>query len=448
MVALHTTIAIAAIILLIIRFKVDPIIALVLGSFYLGLATGVGFDGTVEAVTSGFGEIMADIGLLIGFGVLMGSLLNRMGAFRAMVAALVRVVPAKKLPYALGVALSTIAPSIYVDVQVVLAAPVARSSAKHVGRNGLAWLAGALGTGIFCGYVFVVPGLAAVSVVSLLEVEMGTYLIYGLIIGPLATVATVWLFHRLLNWGWWNSETDEEESETLQQQEATQDQADDRRCPPLAVALLPIVVPLVMIAFGAFAGLAGVENAFVAFIGDATVALFVGLLGAFVMSLVVSGSDRTNEAIGDGLRTSGEILLVTGVGGSLGAVIEATGLAEILGQLFSVGQGVAVIVSILLAWFVAALMHLAIGSVSVAAITAAGIIAPILGTLEVSPVIMALAIASGSLFALQVNSNFFWLFKALLGLSTKGALKTMTLVTSIASVVSLVMVLAASVIPI
>lgn len=131
-----------------------------------------------------------------------------------------------------------------------------------------------------------------------------------------------------------------------------------------------------------------------------------------------------------------------------GAVIEATGLAEILGQLFSVGQGVAVIVSILLAWFVAALMHLAIGSVSVAAITAAGIIAPILGTLEVSPVIMALAIASGSLFALQVNSNFFWLFKALLGLSTKGALKTMTLVTSIASVVSLVMVLAASVIPI
>ena len=102
MVALHTTIAIAAIILLIIRFKVDPIIALVLGSFYLGLATGVGFDGTVEAVTSGFGEIMADIGLLIGLGVLMGSLLNRMGAFRAMVAALVRVVPAKKLPYALA----------------------------------------------------------------------------------------------------------------------------------------------------------------------------------------------------------------------------------------------------------------------------------------------------------------------------------------------------------
>ncbi|MGC5616528.1 GntP family permease [Georgenia sp. Z1491] len=449
MIAVHTAIAIVAIILLIIRFTVDPVIALVLGSFYLGLATGVGFGGTVGAITGGFGEIMADIGLLIGFGVLMGSLLNRMGAFRSMVEALVRIVPARRLPYALGVALSTIAPSIYVDVQVVLAAPVARSSAGLVGRHGLARLAGALGTGIFCGYVFVVPGLAAVSVVSLLGVEMGTYLIYGIIIGPATAIGTIWLFHRMLGAGWWRPATDEEESEALQQQEAAaEEQADGERRPPLWLALSPIVVPLLMIAFGAFAGLAGVENAVVSFIGDATVALFVGLLGAFVMSRVVVGTERTNDAVGDGLRTSGEILLVTGVGGSLGAVIEATGLAEILGGLFSVGQGVTVIVSILLAWVVAALMHLAIGSVSVAAIAAAGIVAPVLGTLEVPAVIIGLAIASGSLFALQVNSNFFWLFKALLGLSTKGTLKTMTTVTSIASVVSLVAVLGASLVPI
>ncbi|MGC5629174.1 GntP family permease [Georgenia sp. Z1344] len=449
MIALHTAIAIVAIIALIIRFKVDPIIALVLGSFYLGLATGVGFEGTVGAITGGFGEIMADIGLLIGFGVLMGSLLNRMGAFRALVDALVRLVPPGGLPYALGVALSTVAPSIYVDVQVVLAAPVARSSAPHVGRHGLAWLAGALGTGIFCGYVFVIPGLAALSVVSLLGVEMGTYLIYGIIIGPVTAVATIWIFRRMLGRGWWNAATDEEESDALQQQEAAARTTDDGdRRPPLWLALMPIVVPLLMIAFGAFAGLAGWENSFVAFLGDATVALFVGLLGAFVMSRVLVGAEKTDSALGDGLRTSGEILLVTGVGGSLGAVIDASGLADVLGGLFSVGQGVTVVVSILLAWAVAALMHLAIGSVSVAAIAAAGVIAPILGSLDVAPVIIALAIASGALFALQVNSNFFWLFKSLLGLSTKGTLKTMTTVTSIAAVVSLVLVLGASLLPV
>ena len=201
MIALHTAIAIVAIIFLIIKVKVDPIIALVLGALYLGLASGMGFVATIEAVTSGFGDIMAKIGLLIGFGVLMGALLHRMGAFKVMVEALVRVVPANKLPYALALALTTIAPSIYVDVQVVLAAPVARSSSKFIERHGLAWLAGALGTGIFCGYVFVVPGLSAISTAGLLSVPLGTYMIFGIVIGIIAATLTVWIFRRMLNFG-------------------------------------------------------------------------------------------------------------------------------------------------------------------------------------------------------------------------------------------------------
>ena len=125
-------------------------------------------------------------------------------------------------------------------------------------------------------------------------------------------------------------------------------------------------------------------------------------------------------------------------------MIGETNLDESLGGLFSADAGAPVIVAILLAWFIAAVLHLAIGSVSVAAITAAGIIAPILASLSVAPVVIGLAIASGAMFALQVNSNFFWMFKALLGLSTKGTLKTLTVATSVASIVSLPMVLAVS----
>ena len=99
----------------------------------------------------------------------------------------------------------------------------------------------------------------------------------------------------------------------------------------------------------------------------------------------------------EGFHTTGEILLITGVGGSLGAVIGETGLDEVLGGLFSADVGAPVLVTILLAWFIAAVLHLAIGSVSVAAITAAGILAPILG-LNVAPVVVGLAIAS-ALFA-------------------------------------------------
>lgn len=465
----HTAIAIALVVGLIIWAKVDPVISLVVASLYLGLAAGVGFTGTVTAITEGFGSIMVEVGLLIGFGVLIGALLHSLGTFRKLVRVLLHAVGARRLPYALSGALATVFPSIYVDVQVVLAAPIARSSAHAVGPRGLAHLAGGIGTGIFAGYVFVIPGLAAVSIAGLLDVPLGTWLGYGLVLGPLTALVTTFLFGLMLRTGWWNPATDEAEDESIEVlEEATSPTAPPARRPtgpdsstrralepgtagtgpderharddvdvPLPVSLLPILVPLVMIAFGAFADVLGFSNGVIAFLGDANIALFVGLVGAYVLARAASGTDRTEEAMKSGFHTTGEILLITGVGGSLGAVIEATGLDATLAGLFSASEGAAVVTSILLAWVIAAVLHLAIGSVSVAAITAAGIIAPVLPSIDVAPIAVGLAIASGSMFALTVNSNFFWMFKSLLGLTTQGALKSMTTVTSIASFVSL-----------
>ena len=333
-------------------------------------------------------------------------------------------------------------------------------------------LASALGCGIFAGYVFVIPGLAAISIAGLLDIRLGDWLVYGVVIGLLTALVSTLLMRLLFHaGGFWDPETDEEVDEAMAEQEAADlayltgeaesseealargeasaaaDEADHgvRRL-PLLVLMLPILVPLLLIAFGAFAELGGWSTSFIAFLGDANVALFIGLLGAYSLSRASAGSGRTNEAMEDGFHTTGEILLITGVGGSLGAVIEATGLDQVLGDLFQADEGAPVVLSILLAWFIAAVLHLAIGSVSVAAITAAGIIAPILDSLTISPIAIGLAIASGAMFALQVNSNFFWMFKSLLGLSTKGTLKTLTLVTSVASVVSLPLVMAAAVI--
>ncbi len=447
----HTAIAIVLVVGLIIWAKVDPVISLVIACLYLGLAAGVGFEGTVTAITGGFGEIMTKVGLLIGFGVLIGALLHSLGTFRKLVRALLSVVGAKRLPYALTGAMSTVFPSIYVDVQVVLAAPIARSSARHVGPRGLAHLASAIGTGIFAGYVFVVPGLAAVTIAGILEIPLGTYMIAGIVLGPATALLTTFLFGRLLRLGWWKPETDEAQDEPLDGDGVEQNTAGTGPGEgasrsdvdvPLPVALLPILVPLLMIAGGAFADLADVTNGFVAFLGNPNVALFVGLLGAYLLARAATGVERTDKALKTGFHTTGEILLITGIGGSLGAVIEATGLDQTLASLFSASEGAAVVTSILLAWFIAAVLHLAIGSVSVAAIAAAGIISPVLGSIDVAPLAIGLAVASGSMFALTVNSNFFWMFKSLLGLTTKGALKTMTLVTSMASLVSLPMVLA------
>lgn len=447
MIILHTAIAILLVILLIIRLRVDPVISLVLGSLYLGLASGVGFAGTLEAITTGFGEIMAKVGLLIGFGVLIGSLLHATGAFRRIVTVLVAGVGPRRLPYAMAAVMSTIFPSIYVDVQVVLASPVARAAAPHVGRNGLPLLAGAIGTGIFSGYVFVVPGLAVLLIAGQVDVSLGAWLFWGLVIGLATALLTTFLFRLLLRTGYWKPALDEDPDEAMAEVEAHDRAVEEMRdvsIPSLPVSVAPIVVPLLMIAFGAFADLAGISNGFIDFIGNATLALFVGLLGAYLLARRAIGLERTNEAISEGFHTSGEILLITGVGGALGAVITASGMDEALARLFSADASGSVLLSMMLAWFIAAVLHLAIGSVSVAALTAAGIIGPIIPQLSVSPVVIGLAIASGSLFAVHVNSNFFWMFKGLLGLSTSGALKTLTMVTCLASLVSLPLVFLAS----
>jgi len=444
MVVMHTVLAIALVIGLIIWLRVDPVISLVLGSLYLGLASGVGFAGTLTAITGGFGEIMGKVGLLIGFGVVIGSLLHATGVFSRMVQALVAAVGPKRLPYAMAGAMSTIFPSIYVDVQVVLGAPVARSAAPLLGRNGLPLLAGAIGTGIFSGYVFVVPGLAVILVAGQMNVSLGAWLVGGLCIGLITALLTTFLFSLLLRTNYWKPETDEEVNEAMLETEAQDTQAPVANSPGLLLAVAPIAVPLLMIAFGAFAKLAGYTSELISFIGNANLALFVGLLGAYLLARRFVGVERTAEAVTDGFKTSGEILLITGVGGSLGAIITASGMGAELGKLFSHDAGGPVLLSIVLAWFIAAVLHVAIGSVSVAALTAASIIGPVMAQIAISPVIIGFAIASGALFAVQVNSNFFWMFKGLMGLSTKGALKTLTMVTSIASVASLLLVIVAS----
>ena len=116
----------------------------------------------------------------------------------------------------------------------------------------------------------------------------------------------------------------------------------------------------------------------ITFLGNPAFALFVGLVGAYVVAQATIGRERTSDAMSKGFDTTGQILLITGIGGSLGEVIAATNLRDVLSDLFSADAGASLIVSILLAWLIAAVLHLAIGSISVAAITAAGIIGPAL----------------------------------------------------------------------
>src|SRR5215207_1067114 len=307
LIVLHTAIAIIAIVLLIVVAKVDPLISLVIGTLYLGVAAGLGFGGTIGSLARGFGDIMVEVGFL------MGSLLSAMGALQKLVELLLSILGPQRLPYAFSAALSSIFPAIYVDVQLVLASPLARSAAPRMGRNGLAMMGGTLTAGILVGYVFVVPGLATVAIAGLLDVPLGTMLIYGTLIGPPTAVLTTFIYGRFLKYGLWNNAKDEahfedmvlgspdavaeevrEEGRDIATPEGDPSVAEDARkgtpaaterqtehhSPPLYVSLLPIVVALLLIAFGAVADAAGVKSPVIAFLGEPVFVLFLGLLGA------------------------------------------------------------------------------------------------------------------------------------------------------------------------
>lgn len=258
MIILHATIAIALVLLLIIWRKWDPVIALVIGSLYLGIAGGVGVLDTVKQIAGGFGDIMTKVGLLIGFGVLLGALMHSLGALQRLVEVLLRALGPKRLPYAMSGAMTTLFSSIYVDVQLVLASPLARGAAPRIGNKGLPLMASALGAGIFSGYVFVVPGLGALTIAGQLDLSLGRMLLLGLLIGPITAIAVPLLFKVMfLRGNFWKPEKDEHLNEALKAQEELDDDLEGEQAaklPPLWLALMPILVPLALIASGAILG--------------------------------------------------------------------------------------------------------------------------------------------------------------------------------------------------
>ena len=179
----NTAAAIIGVVVLIVRFKFNPVISLIVGSAYLGLAVGLGPEKTIDAITGGFGEIMAKVGLLIAFGVLMGAMLQQTGAIQRLVETPLRIFGPKRMPYALSLTIATLLQSIFLDVLLVISAPLGRALAKKVGKNGTARMATAMAIGLECGIVLTVPGVGALALAGLLGVPLGKMLLFGRALG-------------------------------------------------------------------------------------------------------------------------------------------------------------------------------------------------------------------------------------------------------------------------
>lgn len=486
---LNTAIAIIGIVVAITWLKFPPVFALLFGTLYLGLTTALGPEGTPEAVSAGFADVMGDIGILVTFGVILGALLTVTNTMQRLVEAMLKVFGERSIPYVIAATLSSMFTSIYSDVLLVLSAPLARRLGPKLGPNGRALMGGSLTAGIEVGLVFVAPGVAAVALAGILDVPLGQMFLLGLAIGLPTALLTTLAFALLLRVMKWVPELDEvDESQPTsddaldgpdndggrrhdgdhlespggstdghpagagvavrerQTAIATSEAADGSpivqkaRELPLFLSVTPVLLTLFLIAGGALGDAMSINSPTLVFLTDPVVAIFLGATLAYALASRVRSKGEIGGAIGTALTQCGPILVLSGISGSLGFVIEGSGMAEILGNAFSSGF----LPPLLLVWIVGAVLHIALGSISVASITAAGILAPIAGGLDAPLVLVALAAGSGALFLPHVSSNFFWMFQSLLGFSTRGTIKTHTIPMTLASVISLPIILAVS----
>jgi len=425
-----------AIAVLIVRFKLNPALALLLGTIALGLTTGITPTDVVEGINSGFGSLMADVGLLISLGVIMGFLMSSYGAVQRIVEGILKVFGAKGSPFAFSLTLSSITPAIYFDVLLVLVAPIARRVAQRTGRP-VAALAGPVAMGLAAGNALVVPGSALLAYLGAMKLAAGDMMVVGFAVAlpavALTTAAYLFLIERL---GWWDATRDEEELEV--ETEATS-AVEDKELPSMLLALAPVLVVLVLIVAGIVVPLTGLEAAALDFLGSPVIALLAGALTAVVIAISRQGLAGQEESTNKAFETVGTILVVTAVAGSLGQIISGTGIQDVLASLFEANEAI----PLLLVWFVAAIMRTAIGGQTVSGVTAISIIAPLVEPLGISPVLVVLAAAGGGCLGGQFSDNAFWMLRSLFGLSTRGALKTYTLAQSMLSIVVLIFVLVA-----
>lgn len=464
----NTALVVLAVVVMIVRFKFNPAVSLVVGSTYLGLVVGLGVDGTIDTITKGFGDIMAEVGLLIAFGVLMGAMLQETGAIQRLVEALLKTFGKQRVTYALALTIATLLQSIFLDVLLVISAPLARNLAPKIGKNGTARMAAAMAIGLECGIVLTVPGVGAIALAGLLGVPLGKMLLFGVALVIPTVAISVAIMSFLFNHGFWNPERDEQpfigedptpDADTeyaapapalsaeddepsgpggVAQRTAVKPAASQTRHPTrLIVLLAPLLASLALIATGAILDVAEIQIPIVAFISNPVIALLIGLIGTSFVGRYAIGAGRIEKAIVTGFKESGQILILTGVGGSLAATIAASGMGDILGHYFSASTAA----PLLVVWAIAAALHIAVGSVTISAITSAGLLAPVAPLIGLDPVLIALAAGAGSLFAVHVTSNTFWLLQSLLGQSTRGALKTVTIGVSVASVVAILLIL-------
>jgi gluconate:H+ symporter, GntP family len=461
---IDTLIAIVALIVLITNVKLHPFIALILAAGFIGLAARMPTPDIVQSFQKGFGDVLGFVGIVIGLGTMLGKLMAVSGGADRIAQTLVRRFGEQRIHWAMLAVAFLVGIPLFFEVGFVLLIPLVFTVAKRVNvpllKLGIPLLAG-----LSVVHGLIPPHPAPLIAIDAFKADIGKTILYALIVGiPTAIIAgpifgsfiakaidtrpTKELAEQLTRGYVGTTDVEEPAARStpskLTQPEIFDSLSDDKAMPGFGITLFTVLLPVGLMLLKSFADInfakTSVLRQWMDFIGNPIIAI----LAALLFSLYSFGYARgfTNRQIltflNESLAPTAGIILIIGAGGGFKQMLIASGVGDAIGHL-AVQSNIS---PLLLGWFVAGLIRVATGSATVATVTGAGIIAPIVAQIPgVNRELLVLATGAGSLILSHVNDAGFWLVKEYFNMTVPQTLKSWTVMETLISVVAIVFIL-------
>lgn len=429
------------------------LIAVLSGNNLAGVAESGNLLGTaISTVTSGFGGTMASIGIVIGFGCIMGIFLEKSGAAKRMALSILKLVGIKRADVVLGLTGFVVSIPVFCDSGFVILSSLAKEFSRLT-KKSMVGLGGILGMGLYITHFLVPPTPGPLAVVSTFQqngmnVDLGLFIIYGLLLSIPVFVLSVFLFRYFGNkYPQFVVPYEIDRSKYTAAQLEVLDKIDAKlkagkelenedfaallsteKLPGAGISFTILLLPVILILANTIVSQTALKGMIVGqiitFLGNPVIALFISLcLGAFVLA-----RDKDNKTVvgmmGEALKDAGPIVFITAAGGALGAVVKATGAAGIMGEAL-VNAGIP---GILVPLLIGVIMRFPQGSGTTAMITGSALVAPMLAAgLAVNPYLAGLAICMTSMCPSFLNDSYFHVVTSFSGMDIKTSLKTWTI---------------------
>ncbi len=413
LILLSVVFAFALIIIAIIKFDIHPFLALFVGAIVYGLLAGMPAELIVKSIQEGFGGVLGSIGLLILLGVIIGTFLEKTGGAFVIAQKILAWIGQKSVMLAMMVTGYILSIPVFGDSTFIMLNPINKSLSSK-GKLPFAATTIALSLGITASHSLVPPTPGPIAAAGILDADLGMVILWGFIISSLALVPCFFFAKYFTSHIKLIPQFAEEEKTT-----------ETKKYPSIGKCFLPIVIPLLLIVLASIAAYPTRpfgDNAFTSlllFVGSPVIAL---LLGAFLSFSLPAKFDRkllsSSGWFGEAILIAAPVILITGAGGVFGKMLQNSGIATLVSGNIEGGN-----LSLLLPFLMALALKSAQGSSTVALVTTASIVAPLLPTLgldsEASKVFTVLAIGAGATAISHANDSFFWAMTQLTGMNVK-----------------------------